>query len=110
MKNLLSFLPLLLFFVACSGSSAPDSDIQKLKAYQYAEEFVKKGLKSPASAKFPGANEKIEHIEYLGDSRYQVKSWVESQNSFGASLQTPFSCVIRFEGANVYSEALKIGN
>lgn len=82
------------------------NDGDKLEAYNNARDFVKKRLKSPSSAKFPDSQQKVDDTEYIGDNTYKIRSYVESQNSFGAMIRTDFSCKIRFEGRDVYCSEL----
>ena len=67
-----------------------------ISAWVMAKEFVKPKLKAPSTAKFPQYNPK--KIHHIGEGRYKIASYVDSQNSFGATLRTSFSCVIRYEG------------
>jgi len=91
------------------GSSTDNStSTNKFLAYDYAEQFVKKELKSPSTADFPGFSEKKEHISDMGGGRYKISSWVDSQNSFGAQIRTSFSCIIIFDGENVRCEQLHL--
>jgi hypothetical protein len=114
MKNLFPLLVLCIGLLYSCGpvEFKPGSNEEKLLAYSNAESFVKQKLKSPSSAVFPNADEKIKQIEYLGENRYKINSWVESQNSFGAMLKMPFECTIRLdkEKGTVHSEGLKVGN
>jgi hypothetical protein len=57
------------------------------------QEFVSRQLKSPGSAKYP-AEETAEHAHNLGDGRFAVRSYVDSQNGFGALLRTQFACYV----------------
>lgn len=57
--------------------------------------FVRNLLKSPSSAEFARCNEAT--ITELGPNRWRIDSYVESQNSFGASIRTPFTCTLRFD-------------
>lgn len=60
-------------------------------AYTVAEQAVTKVLASPGSAQFPGMFEKPDHVRCInGTQRYYVKSWVDSQNTFGALIRTEF--------------------
>ncbi|MCY1513860.1 hypothetical protein D9M68_483810 [compost metagenome] len=62
-------------------------------AYIMMEDFVKARLKAPATAKFPGILDgRDKHVKALGEQRYFIFSYVDAQNSFGASIRT------RFEG------------
>lgn len=90
-----------------SSSSSGSSSSNKFLAYNYAEDFVKKNLKSPSTADFPGTYEKDEHITDLGGGKYKIKSWVDSQNGFGATIRTKFSCTMIFIGDKVRCEDLK---
>ncbi|MGA9591266.1 MAG: hypothetical protein WBV11_15660 [Salegentibacter sp.] len=91
-----------------SSSSTSISHPNNFLAYSYAEDAVKKHLKSPSTAKFPGTIEKNEHVQYLGNGEYQIHSWVDSQNSFGAMLRSNFSVIIEFDGNNVRYKNLEI--
>ena len=90
-----------------SSSSSSSYSTDKFLAYNYAEGFIKQKLKSPSTAKFPGISEKDQHTTYLGSEKYKIESWVDSQNSFGATIRTKFSCIIIFEGNEVRCEQLK---
>lgn len=74
--------------------------------YRYAEDAVKKDLKSPTTAEFPGRSERVNHVNYLGDGEYKVNSWVDSQNSFGAIIRTNFSVVIVMIDGSISSRNL----
>ena len=90
-----------------SSSSSSTGSTNKFLAYNYAEVFVKKKLKSPGTAEFPGTFEKADHITELGYKKYKIVSWVDSQNSFGATIRTKFSCIIKFDGNQVSCEELQ---
>ncbi|MDO6426196.1 hypothetical protein Q4489_04190 [Thalassotalea sp. 1_MG-2023] len=61
---------------------------EKIAPYLQAEIYVKYQLKSPATADFPSFNKK--RVEYLGDCTHRVRSYVDSQNSFGAIVRTQY--------------------
>lgn len=65
---------------------------QKTLAYVYSQLCVKQKLKSPSSAKFPYTDEA--EILKENDSTYLIKSYVDSQNSFGAMLRTNYLCEV----------------
>ncbi len=104
---------MIIFYIAYIGSVENDSSsnssssTNKFVAYSYAEDFVKQNLKSPSTADFPGVSEKDQHITNLGGGKYRIESWVDSQNSFGATIRAKFSCIIIFEGNKVRCEQLK---
>lgn len=69
------------------GSSGGGQDAANADATQACQKFVKRDLKSPASAKFSGIG-----VAHVG-STYTVSGSVDSQNSFGAMLRNDFACV-----------------
>lgn len=85
-------------------------DHSELLAYTYAEDFVKKRLKAPATAEFPKTREKINHTTNYGEGKYKIRSWVDSQNGFGALIRSSFNCTIEFEGTTVRCTSLQIDN
>ncbi|MEZ7496433.1 hypothetical protein QO206_13115 [Leeuwenhoekiella aequorea] len=90
-----------------NDSSYTISHPDKFLAYNYAEDAVKKKLKAPSSADFPGASERASHVNYLGGGEYQIISWVDSENSFGANIRTDFSITIYFTETEVRYSNLK---
>ena len=109
-KHLASLFTILIFiFIAfASGDSDSSSSSEDLLAYIYAEDFVKQRLKSPSTAKFAGTFEKRDHITQVGDREYRISSYVDSQNGFGATIRSKWSCTIYFEGNNAKCKDLII--
>lgn len=67
-----------------------------LLAYSVIEEYVEGRLKSPATANFPGVFDgKAGHITRLAENSYKIISYVDAQNSFGATIRTNFSGKIK---------------
>ena len=66
----------------------PDHD--KFEAYVMSQQFVEDRLKAPASADFPTTSQA--DIRHLGGGRYQVVSYVDSQNAFGAMIRNHYTC------------------
>lgn len=62
------------------------------------EGFVKKRLKSPGSAQFPGVMDSdYAKTKVLSDTKpwkYEVTGVVDSQNSFGAMLRNDYVCTV----------------
>jgi hypothetical protein len=111
LKNLLSILSIVVFIFIAFGSSDSDSDSsssEDLLAYNYAETYVKQRLKSPSTAEFAGLFEKRDHITKVGDREYKITSYVDSQNGFGATLRSKWSCTIKFVGNNVQCNGLVV--
>lgn len=86
-----------------SSSTNWRAEDNSLMAYIMIEDFVKERLVSPGSARFPGIFDgKADHITYLGNQRYRIVSWVDSQNAFGASLRTYFTAEIEQTGEETW--------
>lgn len=106
---IVAVLLVILYIIGSNGddsSSSSSTSTNKFLAYNYAENFVEKKLKSPSTAEYPGVSEKDRHITDLGGGKYKIDSWVDSQNGFGATIRTNFSCTIIFEGDKVLCEDL----
>ena len=73
------------------------SEMSNLKLI--AEEYVKNNLKAPSTAKFPGSFfSPFEGWEMQqSGTTYSVKSYVDSQNSFGAMVRTQFYMELQFD-------------
>ena len=54
-------------------------------------EFVRQNLKCPSTAEFPSALSGVDSCKYLGDQTYQISSYVDSQNKFGAMVRTYYT-------------------
>lgn len=83
-----------------------------VKCWIVAEDEIRNQLKSPSGAKFPFASnsEDVTILESVGGDvkRYSVISWVEAENSFGATLRSDF-CVLLYEvngDLEVYSSVI----
>jgi len=102
MRNVL--IGCFIFFILCLGScvtcisSIPEEDPNSWRsednsigAYIMMEGFIKDRLRSPASAEFPGVFDgKLDHVKYLGDRKYIITSYVDSQNGYGAMIRSTF--------------------
>lgn len=69
------------------------------QAYIQCKKFVKEKLKAPASADFPFLDFETSR---LPSHVYEVRSYVDAQNSFGATIRSNWSCKVQFWGTNVY--------
>lgn len=74
------------------------------EAWIYTKEIIRRDLKSPSTAKFEFAGHR--GVKYLGDNRYSFSSYVDSQNSFGATVRTYFSGIIRATNSRWVMEEL----
>jgi|GEM_PF-1245091 hypothetical protein len=74
-----------------------DRDLSDASAYyEFAKEIVKENLKSPKSAKFPSYVLSSDKINMQRNGDYvAVQSYVDAENSFGASIRSNF--VVEFK-------------
>ena len=70
----------------------------KTTAYIMCQLQVQNSLKAPSTAKFPSSIE-ID-IHDLGNNTFDMNSYVDSQNSFGAMLRTQFYCKDQYTGSD----------
>ncbi len=65
----------------------------KLDAYIMSQEFVKRRLKAPSTARFPRFNDSDVIVTFSADtSKFTVLAWVEAQNAFGVFLRSSYLC------------------
>lgn len=76
-------------------SKVSDDDLAE-RAFYKSQEYMKGYLKAPAGADFPYYNSaSVKRV--AGDGKgtmYEVLSYVDSQNSFGAKIRTNYKCSI----------------
>lgn len=73
------------------------------EAYGHCEIWVKERLKSPSTADFPSLFLKdIEDFVKKDGTIYTVESYVDAQNSYGATIRSNFNCVVRQSGKNLW--------
>ncbi|MEI3040485.1 MAG: hypothetical protein V8T90_15590 [Victivallales bacterium] len=82
-----------LFWGCDVGPAKEGEDIHG--AWAYSQLFVEKRLKSPSSAKYPFGAASKGAVKHIGNDVYFVKSYVDSQNSFGATIRTNFELKIK---------------
>jgi hypothetical protein len=88
--------------MAMGCSSEPEEatgDDLKYGAFDVCTQFVKERLRSPGSAEFPNEFEDDGEVVFTNDPAdadvWTVTSHVDSQNGFGALLQSDFVCQVR---------------
>ena len=70
-------------------------------AFEACKEFVRKGLKSPSSAKFRNFYEEDGEVTVaVSGNEYTVVSTVDADNSYGSNVRNVFTCTVRSEGAD----------
>ncbi len=91
------------YAISHSGSNTSSSTSQpkdeSLMAYIQAQDYVKRNLKSPSSAKFPVVAPK-EGVDSQNSNVYDIGAYVDSQNSFGAMLRSQWAAQIVYKGGD----------
>lgn len=62
----------------------------RASAYVNSQKHVRAVLKVPSTAKFPASNDPHVRVIHLGDCKHRIVAYVDSQNSFGAMIRTPY--------------------
>jgi len=89
-----------------SQSAQRSAELNRSIVWAMAKSFVTNYLSAPSTAKFIGSYTSA--VTYLGSGRYRVTASVDAQNSFGATIRTPFTCVIVDEGGSWSLESIDI--
>jgi hypothetical protein len=77
-----------------------------IMAFVMSQKFVKKQLRSPASAEFPW--QPVSTV-YLGNCKHAVNAYVDAQNGFGAMIRSNYSAVMVYVGDGMWrSESVSI--
>jgi len=86
------------------GSSNPAADAKgsRYGAYDVCQKFVTMRLRAPGSAKFPSLTADGVSAVDLGDGRYSISAYVDSQNGFGALLRMTFACEVNWQSGQSY--------
>ena len=67
--------------------------VAKSVAYAAAKNVIRRRLKSPSTADFPFFS--VGHTKYIGDKTYLIRSYVDAQNSFGATVRINYSVKLK---------------
>lgn len=82
-----------------AGSASPSRPAAtpdgRAAAWVMCKQFVGQRLKSPSTAEWPFsyASDGVS-VAPLDKTRWRVRGWVDSQNSFGAQIRTEFTCTL----------------
>ena len=105
-KSIISIVVTLVIFAiivgvafTCCGGGDSKSDKEghsEVEAWVAAKIEVEDNLKSPKTASFPWSYE--EYVTKINDNDFKVKSYVDSENSFGALVRTQFRCYVTHLG------------
>jgi len=69
----------------------------KTMAFVLCTVYVENRLKSPSTADFPSSSSS--DIRDLGNNVFEIRSYVDAQNSFGAMIRNNFYCKIQYTGS-----------
>ncbi len=119
MKHLILGLAIFIFFIMifASGNSEDnhssqtqqiptqkqDEALDDFGAYLQGQYYVKQALKSPATASFSLSDFLVNRLD---DNRFEVVSYVDSQNSFGALLRIDWNVVFQYQNEKTYLEKM----
>jgi hypothetical protein len=85
-----------------SPSQAPESKVEDYsdfgsEAYIVSKRYIEAILKSPSTADFPFMDFTATH---LGNGRYRVTSYVDSENSFGAMIRSDWTVLMAYKSGD----------
>lgn len=85
------------------NGSGRDREVSELTAFNVCKDFVRDRLKSPGSATFRNYFEDDGEVRVTrSGNTFTVRSSVDAENSFGASLRSNFECVVRNTTGDTY--------
>lgn len=83
-------------FIGKGGEESTSGTSESMATVQ-SRNFVKMTLKSPSTAKFP----RFEVVASdLGNDTYMISSYVDAQNSFGATIRNSWAVKLRYLGGD----------
>lgn len=86
--------------VKCTADTEPtrkSENTKMIESYVGAQSIVRGKLRAPSTAVFPSASEYIHHIVKTSPNTYEINSYVDSQNGFGATVRAYWTIQIHFE-------------
>jgi hypothetical protein len=89
-----------------SSDGGNSGGLSEVAAYTACQEFVEDRLVAPSTAKFGGGPSQV--TDSLGGSRYEVATYVDAENSFGAMIRNNFTCVVERTGDTYRLESLEM--
>jgi Flp pilus assembly protein TadB len=97
---------IIFIFILFSGNdndtSNEPSGPTKVEAMVMGQQFLEDRLKAPSTADYPWESYNSV-VENLGGNKFRYKSYVDSENSFGAKIRTNFDIVVKYVGEDNWS-------
>ena len=98
----IAIVGVILYFVFGGSSPSSPSTPSKTMAFVMAKRFVEKQLKSPSTADFCSYSKN--RVRNIDECTFEVSGFVDSQNSFGATLRSNFVVTVaNCEGDDTWS-------
>lgn len=79
-----------------SQRSGFNPDAQAVGAWVICQDFLEDQLKAPSTADYPCCYS--DFTTYQGNRVYEVRSYVDAENSFGAKIRNRFVCRVEYRG------------
>jgi hypothetical protein len=76
-----------------STKTTKEKDLS-VEAYVASQQYCESLLKAPSTAKFPNLATGEPKVTKLSTNKYEVISYVDSENSFGAMIRNNYRCVV----------------
>jgi hypothetical protein len=100
MKKILFYSIVLLPIVFLSCNMDPRAKREQF-ILEKTQHYIKNKLKCPSTAKFPSEKESRYCVNESGKDTFQIYSWVDSQNTFGAMIRTQFIVKVYEKSGNI---------
>lgn len=95
-----------LWVIGSLVDSKPTPGSDKLGAFLASQDFVKRELRAPSTAKFSDFDEA--RVSSTGGDSYTVAGWVDAQNGFGAMIRNDFVCKLHKVGDTWYRDDVSL--
>jgi hypothetical protein len=101
---------MLIGYIVNLGQGTDLMGVEERAPWNAGKGFVLQGLKSPSSAKFPSAYDGNVGWDSIGSDRWAVWGFVDSQNSFGATVRNEWRAVVERRGTDWHRLYLRLGD
>ncbi|MFO7881480.1 MAG: hypothetical protein R6U52_02945 [Kosmotogaceae bacterium] len=81
-------------YTKCGSENTERPD--KIEAFLISQQFVENYLKAPGSAEWPSITDDKVKINKIDDTIWEIYSYVDSQNTFGALIRTQYYCKMKY--------------